>query len=269
MITHHYPWLIDKEAVLERAKEELTEAKQGGVDSLIELSTPDLNRDVERHARRVRGPPASTSSARPGDLARRAALDVGQGCPDEIADIFVREIEVGIADTGIKAGVIKVANDAEGVTPQGELILRAVARTCKRTGTPISTHHWAFPLKIGRRQAEIFQEEDTPMDRVCIGHTADTVNADYIEDLLNTGVYISMDRYPGPEDGAERPNWVAGDATPYGQGTDQSRLVAQADARPRLRRLPRFTPRLPHALPLPHHHRHPRPAGRRCPAGND
>ena len=47
VITQHYPWLIDKDAVLQRAKEELTEAKQGGVDSLIELSTPDLNRDVE------------------------------------------------------------------------------------------------------------------------------------------------------------------------------------------------------------------------------
>ena len=42
------------------------------------------------------------------------------------------------------------------------------------------------------------------MDRICIGHTADTTDADYIEDLLNAGVYISMDRYPGV---APRPEW--------------------------------------------------------------
>ncbi len=210
VITHHYPWLIDKDAVLERASAELTEAKQGGVDSLIELSTPDLNRDVSMMAA------ASAASGLNVICATGIWRDVPRWMwnkdPDQIADIFQREIEVGIADTGIKAGVIKVANDAEGVTPQGELILRAAARTLKRTGTPISTHHWA-PLEVGRRQAEIFQEEDAPMDRICIGHTADTVNADYIEDLLNTGVYISMDRYPGPETGVERPNWVARNAT--------------------------------------------------------
>ncbi len=210
VITQHYPWLIDRDAVLERAKAELTEAKQGGVDSLIELSTPDLNRDVEgmRAASEASGVNIICATGIWRDVPRWMWGKV----PDEIADIFVREIEVGIADTGIKAGVIKVANDAEGVTPEGELILRAAARTCKRTGAPISTHHWA-PLEVGRRQAEIFQEEDAPMDRICIGHTADTVDADYIEDLLDTGVYISMDRYPGPEDGRERPNWVARNAT--------------------------------------------------------
>ena len=210
VITQHYPWLIDKDAVLQRAKEELTEAKQGGVDSLIELSTPDLNRDVE--AMRAASEASGVNVICATGIWRDVPRWMWGKDPDEIADIFVREIEVGIADTGIKAGVIKVANDAEGVTPEGELILRAAARTAKRTGTPISTHHWA-PLEVGRRQAEIFQEEDAPMDRICIGHTADTVNADYIEDLLNTGVYISMDRYPGPEDGAERPNWVARNAT--------------------------------------------------------
>ena len=210
VITHHYPWLVDKDAVLQRAKAELTEAKQGGVDSLIELSTPDLNRDVDamRQASEVSGVNIVCATGIWRDVPRWMWTKE----PDEVADIFVREIEVGIADTGIKAGVIKVANDAEGVTPHGELILRAAARACKRTGTPISTHHWA-PLQVGRRQTEIFLEEGTPMDRVCIGHTADTVDADYIEDLLQTGVYISMDRYPGPEDGLERPNWVARNAT--------------------------------------------------------
>lgn len=48
------------------------------------------------------------------------------------------------------------------------------------------------------------------MDRICIGHTADSTDVAYIEDLLNTGVYISMDRYPGSGD---RPNWEQRNAT--------------------------------------------------------
>ena len=42
------------------------------------------------------------------------------------------------------------------------------------------------------------------MDRVCIGHSADTTDVDYLESLLHTGVYLSMDRYPGADG---RPNW--------------------------------------------------------------
>ena len=128
---------------------------------------------------------------------------------DEIADIFVREIEVGIEDTGIRAGAIKVANDMGGVSPEGERILRGAARALKRTGCPISTHHWA-PEEVGRRQVEIFQEEGAPMDRICIGHSADSTDVGYLEELLEAGVWLSMDRYPGS---AGRPNWEQRNAT--------------------------------------------------------
>src|SRR5437867_2145765 len=54
-----------------------------------------------------------------------------------IADILVREIQVGTGDTGIRAGVVKVANDAEGVTPEAERVLRGAVRAVKRTGCPV------------------------------------------------------------------------------------------------------------------------------------
>ena len=48
------------------------------------------------------------------------------------------------------------------------------------------------------------------MDRICIGHSADTTDVAYLEDLLRTGVYLSMDRYPGAEG---RPTWQERNAT--------------------------------------------------------
>src|SRR5690606_28345593 len=41
-----YPWMYDYEAIRQRGIDELTEAKQGGVDAIIDLSTPDLGRNV-------------------------------------------------------------------------------------------------------------------------------------------------------------------------------------------------------------------------------
>jgi phosphotriesterase-related protein len=192
----HYPWMFDRERTRANAIRELREAKAGGIDTIIELTTPDLGRDVEfyRDVARAAGISVVAATGIWRDIPRSFW---GRG-PDAIADIFVREIEAGIGDSGIKAGVIKVANDAEGVTAEGELVLRGAARALKRTGCPISTHHWA-PAEVGRRQVEIFRDEGAPMDRICIGHSADTTDMGYLELLLQSGVFLSMDRYPGGE----------------------------------------------------------------------
>ena len=204
---HHYPWLFDWERTRANTVRELSEAKAGGVETIIDLTTPDLGRNVE-FVRDV---------ARDSGVNIVAATGIWRDVPrsfwergiDRIADIFVHEIEIGIGDSGIKAGVIKVANDTEGVTPPAERVLRGAARALKRTGCPISTHQWA-PAKVGARQVEIFLDEVAPMDRICIGHSADTTDVAYLESLLETGVYLSMDRYPGAEG---RPDWRERNAT--------------------------------------------------------
>lgn len=192
----HYPWLFDWERTRANAVRELSEAKAGGVDTIIDLTTPDLGRDVAyvRDVARASGMNVVVATGIWRDVPRSFwTRDI-----DEIASIFVREIRVGIEDTGIKAGAIKVANDMGGVTPEGERVLRGAARALKQTGCPISTHHWA-PEQVGARQVEVFLEEGAPMERVCIGHSADTDDIGYLESLLRTGVYLSMDRYPGAE----------------------------------------------------------------------
>ena len=190
----HYPWMFDLRATREVLTRELSQAKAGGVDSIIDLTTPDLGRNVSfvEEIARASGMQIIVATGIWRDIPRSFwARD-----PDSIADIFIREIEVGIADTTIKAGAIKVANDVGGVTPEGEQILRGAARASIRTGCPISTHHWA-PEEVGRQQLKIFQDEGVPPHQVCIGHSADTDDVDYLEDLLEAGVYLSLDRYPG------------------------------------------------------------------------
>ncbi|EUA31184.1 aryldialkylphosphatase [Mycobacterium xenopi 3993] len=61
-----------------------------------------------------------------------------------MTDLFVRDIEHGIADTGVKAAILKCATD-EPASPGVERVLRAVAQAHKRTGVPISTHTHAAP----------------------------------------------------------------------------------------------------------------------------
>lgn len=202
-----YPFLFDWEATREKATRHLAEAKAGGIDTIIDLTTPDLGRDVELFARVSRDSGINIVVAT--GTWRDPPRLFWDADPSFIASIYIHEIEHGIGTTGIKPGAIKVANDAEGVTAVGERILRGAARASKATGVPISTHHWA-PLEVGKRQVEIFKEEGVPMHQVCIGHSADTTDVAYLESLLDSGCYLSMDRYPGA---AGRPNWEQRNAT--------------------------------------------------------
>src|SRR5690242_12714693 len=77
--------------------------------------------------------------------------------PDQIADLFVHDIEEGIQGTDIRAAFIKCAADEPGVNENIEKVHRAAARASVRTGAPIMAH--SRPASnTGPRQVEIFIE---------------------------------------------------------------------------------------------------------------
>ena len=111
-----------------------------------------------------------------------------------MVNLFVKDITEGIAGTGIKAGVIKCATDRPGITPGVERVLRACAQTHRATGTPITTHTDAASRR-GLEQQEIFKSEGVDLDRVVIGHSGDTEDLAYLEELIANGSILGMDRF--------------------------------------------------------------------------
>ena len=113
---------------------------------------------------------------------------------DQIADLYVHDIEVGIQETEIKAAFIKCAADEPGVNENIEKLHRAAARASLRTGAPIMAH--SRPASdTATRQIEIFEEEGVDPAKVQIAHTGDTDDLDQIERILDKGVWIGLDRY--------------------------------------------------------------------------
>ncbi|MGI9019277.1 MAG: phosphotriesterase family protein [Solirubrobacterales bacterium] len=113
---------------------------------------------------------------------------------DEIADLFVHDIEQGIQGTDVKAAFLKCAADEPGINENVEKVHRAIARAHLRTGAPIMAH--SRPASdTAPRQIEIFEEEGADLSRVQIAHCGDSGDADYIERLLERGVYAGLDRF--------------------------------------------------------------------------
>ena len=193
-IQYVYPEFIDRAGSIERGIADLRTAYSEGLRTIIDVSTIDLGRDIRllEQVSRESGVNIICATGTWRDIPRVFWTST----PDMIAPLYIREIEEGIENTGIKAGIIKVANDMGGVTDEGEIILRAAARAQKATGAPISTHTWA-PERVGEQQVAIFEEEGVDLNRVYVGHSNDTTDTEYLIGLLEKGVWIGLDRYPG------------------------------------------------------------------------
>src|SRR5579859_5025197 len=188
-----YPELFgDFGRLTQQAVLTLKEARDGGVQTMIEVSTLDLGRDVRFLAEMARRSGVNIIAAT--GIWRDIPRSLWVRSPDEVAALFVREIEQGIEGSGIKAGIIKVANDAEGVTREGEIILRAAARAAKQTGVRVSTHSYA-PGRVGEQQVAVFEDEGFDLNRVYIGHSNDTTDLEYLHGLLRKGVWLGLDRH--------------------------------------------------------------------------
>ena len=179
----------------------LNELKSRGVDTIVDLTVVGLGRYVPRIARIAAATElnivVATGLYTYNDVPmyfHYLGPGAPLGGPEPMVEMFVRDIEHGIADTGIKAAILKCATDEPGVTPGVERVLRAVAQAHRQTGAPISTHTHAA-TKRGLEQQAIFAEEGVDLTRVVIGHSGDTTDIGYLEELIAEGSYLGMDRF--------------------------------------------------------------------------
>jgi phosphotriesterase-related protein len=191
----------DEDARVADAVRRLNELKAAGIDTIVDPTAIGLGRYIPR-IKTIADQIGLNIIVATGMYTfneldhyfhfREAGTGANGG--DPMTDMFVRDITQGVADTGIKAGVIKCATDEPGVTPDVERVLRAAAQAHRQTGVPITTHTNAA-MRRGLEQQKIFREEGVDLSRVVIGHCGDTDDLDYLEEVMAAGSFIGMDRF--------------------------------------------------------------------------
>jgi phosphotriesterase-related protein len=191
----------DEEERLADAARRLNELKAAGIDTILDPTALGLGRYIPRinklagriDLKIIVATGLYTFNELPHYWAGRIPGSGPDGS-DPMVNLFVKDITEGIAGTGIKAGVIKCATDRPGVTPDVERVLRACAQTHRLTGCPITTHTFAADRR-GLEQQAIFKEEGVDLTRVVIGHSGDTNDLGYLEELIANGSILGMDRF--------------------------------------------------------------------------
>jgi phosphotriesterase-related protein len=190
-----------EEDAMQIAHDGLQELYQKGIRTIVDLTVLGLGRSIPRIQRLAETVDINIVVATgyyTADHMSGYFKNHGPGLrvdmPEPLDALFLRDIQVGIADTGVKAAVIKVVTDEPGITTDVERILGAAARTQIETGVPISTHTNA-PLKTGLLQQEFFKKRGVDLDRVVIGHSGDTTDLDYLKELIDNGSPLGLDRF--------------------------------------------------------------------------
>lgn len=111
----------------------------------------------------------------------------------EMYEMMRTELTVGIGNTGIRAGVIKLASSANQITPFEEKFFRAAARTNRETGATIITHTESGTM--GPEQAKLLIDNGANPKDIAIGHMCGNTDIDYHERVLQYGVFDSFDRF--------------------------------------------------------------------------
>jgi phosphotriesterase-related protein len=193
-VAENWPREYDGEQELAAAVEAVSAAKDRGVRTIVEPTAMFGGRDV-RFQRKVADATGVQIVPCTGIYTYDFLPHYFQNrSEDQMAALFIADIENGVQDTDIKAAFIKCAADEPGVTPNIEKVHRAAARASVQTGAPIMAH--SRPASnTGPRQVEIFLEEGVDPGKIQIAHTGDSDDLDYIEGLLDKGVWIGLDRY--------------------------------------------------------------------------
>jgi phosphotriesterase-related protein len=195
----HPEW--DEAAAVERAVAVLTRLHDLGVRTVVDLTVPGLGRDVARVAQVDGRVPVNLVAATgwyTADVLPAFFHTHGPGSlvggPDPLVGYLRRDVEEGIAGTGVRAAVLKVVTDRQGITPDVARVMAAAAEVHGLTGAPIVTHTHA-PSRNGRDQQEFLRRRGVAPERVVVGHCGDSEDLDYLRELMDAGSTIGMDRF--------------------------------------------------------------------------
>jgi predicted metal-dependent phosphotriesterase family hydrolase len=191
-------------ADLDRLTEELAAGAAAGLQAAIDMMPADCGRNPSKLAELSRRTGVHLVAATglhherfygPAHWSLRAS-------EDELADLFVADIEQGIdardyggpivRRTDIGAGIVKVAGSEGGPSARDRPIFRAAARAHERTGVPIQTHCEAGTGAL--EQIRLLADAGVAAARVSLSHVDKVVDRTYHRELFASGAFAVYDQ---------------------------------------------------------------------------
>jgi phosphotriesterase-related protein len=177
------------------ARDEIMLFRDAGGQTVVDPTNVSLSRDPLALARIARatglhivmGASYYVAAAHPADMDRRSE--------DSVAREIVREITIGVGDTGVRAGLIGEIGNTWPWTENEKKVVRAAVEAQKQTGAPLMIHpgrDQAAPMQI----VELIAKQGGDLRRTVMCHIERTIaDARHLYDLAATGVWLEYDLF--------------------------------------------------------------------------
>ena len=182
---------------VETAIREVSSYKYLGGRSVVDATSIGIARDPLALARISRATGLNVIMGASFYVPVSHPTDMDERTEDDIAAEIIRDVAVGVGETGVRSGII---GEVGNFWPTGEnerKVLRASARAQQETGAPILIHPGFHPDSLPAIMETLIEAGADPA-RVIMGHL-DIFPAAALESLAETGCYLEFDGF-GVED---------------------------------------------------------------------
>ena len=174
---------------------EVLRFKIAGGGTIVELTLDGISRDPVGLARVARatglniimGSGYYTGYTHPDDMDKKTE--------EEITGEIVREITVGVRDTGVRSGIIGEIGCSVPLTQNEKKVLRACAVAQRITGAPINVHP-SIDDKLVIKNIGILEDAGADLRRVAISHVDGfEFSLPTLRKILKAGCYVEYDGF--------------------------------------------------------------------------
>ncbi|WP_206685764.1 phosphotriesterase family protein [Kribbella qitaiheensis] len=180
--------LDDPEAALQEAKDF---AAAGG-RTIVQWTPYGLGRGAEWLPEIAKSAGVHVVAATGFHRADHYAAEVVAEVRPRLAELFVRELTDGIGDTGVKAGMIKVAGGFHVLDAHAREVLIAAAEAHHATGAPIGIHH-----ELGSGADAVLEllvdDRGVPPTSVILGHLNRFPDHELHLEVAARGAFLAFD----------------------------------------------------------------------------
>jgi phosphotriesterase-related protein len=112
--------------------------------------------------------------------------------PEKLAQVFIKDIQVGMEGSEHKAGQLKVVTSGSVIKDREKRLFEAVAIAHQVTGAPIISHceHGTGALE----QINLFNKLKIPVHKVTLSHTDKEYDISYHKEILSSGINVEYDQ---------------------------------------------------------------------------
>lgn len=191
------PYLVKDNLILSEyhiAHDELMIFKECGGQSIIDVTPIGIGRDLSRLRQLMKETGVNIIAGCGFYTHDTHAADIEKKSVEDITEIIMNDLEIGMDHTGVRSGVIGEIGTSQAIHPNEKKVLQAAGRAQFQSKVPLFIHIYPWS-KNGIEVLNILESEGANLSQVIICHSDVEMDPNYMVSVMERGAFIEFDNF--------------------------------------------------------------------------